>query len=98
MSSYLPMVTPTPRTTSKIFVSIVITFGMVLGFVAIPTQAATSTGVTYVAVVDAGSSGSRIALYEDGAQPGIATKQMVLLRSRRDDVVTVFTDRFTQSE
>ena len=61
--------TPTLRTTSKIFVSTVITFGLVLCVGAIPTQAATSTGVTYVAVIDAGSSGSRIALYEEGPQP-----------------------------
>lgn len=49
--------------------STVITLGLVLTFGAIPAQAATSTEVAYVAVVDAGSSGSRIALYEDGEQP-----------------------------
>jgi len=62
-------VAPTRRTTNSIFVSTVIAFGLVLGFGAVPAQAATSTGVAYVAVIDAGSSGSRIALYEKGAQP-----------------------------
>ena len=60
--------TLTLRNASSVFVSTIIAFGLVLGFGAIPTQAATSTEVTYVAVIDAGSSGSRIALYEDGAQ------------------------------
>jgi len=70
-------VTFTLRTRSSIFVSTLITFGLVFGFGAIPVQAATSTEVTYVAVIDAGSSGSRIALYEDGAQPlGSPTRLM----------------------
>ncbi len=43
--------------------------GLVFGLVVIPSQSAIAAEVTYVSVIDAGSSGSRIALYEDGSQP-----------------------------
>jgi hypothetical protein len=35
---------------------------------------------------------------ESVVNPGFASQQMVLLRSGYDDVITVFIDRFTQSE
>jgi hypothetical protein len=45
------------------------TLGLVFGLSVVPSQSAIAAEVAYVSVVDAGSSGSRIALYESGAQP-----------------------------
>lgn len=57
------------RHRSLSLLSAIVALGLASGFTALPSQAASSTEVTYVSVIDAGSSGSRIALYELGVQP-----------------------------
>jgi len=53
----------------RISISLIAVVALILGFVVQPTQASALTATAHISVIDAGSSGSRIAVFTPGSSP-----------------------------